>query len=98
MPHWKKVEKQVGKDDEVTLIASKEPDWSKFQDFIMGEVRYNSLMKTLYKFGFTSAKQTSLFCIRFARIFPAEAKELFAKTEQFAKLRYEGYKKLSEGK
>ncbi len=29
---------------------------------------------------------------------PAEAKELFAKTEQFAKLRYEGYKKLSEGK
>ncbi len=29
---------------------------------------------------------------------PAEAKELFAKTEQFAKLRYEGYKKLSEEK
>ena len=29
---------------------------------------------------------------------PAEAKELFAKTEQFAKLRYKGYKKLSEGK
>ena len=57
-------------------LDSKEPDWSKFQDFIMGEVRYNSLLKT----------------------FPAEAKELFAKTEQFAKLRYEGYKKLSEGK
>ena len=32
------------------------------------------------------------------KFFPAEAKELFAKTEQFAKLRYEGYKKLSEGK
>ena len=57
-------------------LDSKEPDWSKFQGFIMGEVRYNSLVKT----------------------FPAEAKELFAKTEQFAKLRYEGYKKLSEGK
>ena len=57
-------------------LDSKEPDWSKFQNFIMGEVRYNSLMKT----------------------FPEEAKELFAKTEQFAKLRYEGYKKLSEGK
>ena len=57
-------------------LDSKEPDWSKFQDFIMGEVRYNSLLKT----------------------FPEEAKELFAKTEQFAKLRYEGYKKLSEGK
>ena len=57
-------------------LDSKEPDWSKFQNFIMGEVRYNSLVKT----------------------FPEEAKELFAKTEQFAKLRYEGYKKLSEGK
>ena len=57
-------------------LDSKEPDWSKFQEFIMGEVRYNSLLKT----------------------FPEEAKELFAKTEQFAKLRYEGYKKLSEGK
>ena len=57
-------------------LDSKEPDWSKFQGFIMGEVRYNSLLKT----------------------FPEEAKELFAKTEQFAKLRYEGYKKLSEGK
>ena len=57
-------------------LDSKEPDWSKFQNFIMGEVRYNSLLKT----------------------FPEEAKELFAKAEQFAKLRYEGYKKLSEGK
>ena len=57
-------------------LDSKEPDWSKFQNFILGEVRYNSLMKT----------------------FPEEAKELFAKTEQFAKLRYEGYKKLSEEK
>ena len=57
-------------------LDSKEPDWSKFQEFIMGEVRYNSLLKT----------------------FPEEAKELFTKTEQFAKLRYEGYKKLSEGK
>ncbi len=27
-------------------LDSKEPDWSKFRDFIMGEVRYNSLMKT----------------------------------------------------
>ena len=57
-------------------LDSKEPDWSKFQQFIMGEVRYNSLLKT----------------------FPEEAKELFTKTEQFAKLRYEGYKKLSEEK
>ena len=57
-------------------LDSKEPNWAEFQNFIMGEVRYNSLLKT----------------------FPEEAKELFAKTEQFAKLRYEGYKKLSEGK
>ena len=41
---------------------------------IMGEVRYNSLMKT----------------------FPSEAEELFVATERNAKLRYEGYKKLSE--
>lgn len=32
------------------------------------------------------------------KTFPEEAKELFAKTEQFAKLRYESYKKLSENK
>ncbi len=57
-------------------LDSKEPNWADFQNFIMGEVRYNSLLKT----------------------FPEEAKELFAKTEQYAKLRYEGYKKLSEGK
>ena len=57
-------------------LDSKEPNWAEFQNFIMGEVRYNSLLKT----------------------FPEEAKELFAKTEQFAKLRYEGYKKLSEEK
>lgn len=57
-------------------LDSKEPDWSKFQDFIMGEVRYSSLLKT----------------------FPDEAKELFAKTRQDAKRRYEGYKKLAEEK
>ena len=56
-------------------LDSKEPNWADFQKFIMGEVRYNSLVKT----------------------FPEEAKELFAKTEQFAKLRYEGYKKLAMG-
>jgi pyruvate-ferredoxin/flavodoxin oxidoreductase len=27
-------------------MDSKEPDWSKFQDFLMGEIRYNSLAKT----------------------------------------------------
>jgi pyruvate-ferredoxin/flavodoxin oxidoreductase len=27
-------------------LDSKEPDWSKFQGFLKGEVRYNSLMKT----------------------------------------------------
>ncbi|MDR0438063.1 MAG: hypothetical protein LBH22_07175, partial [Bacteroidales bacterium] len=28
------------------VLESKEPDWSKFQAFIDGEVRYNSLKKT----------------------------------------------------
>ena len=72
--HFNPDEEEAGKNG--FHLDSKEPDWSKFQEFIMGEVRYNSLLKT----------------------FPEEAKELFAKTEQFAKLRYEGYKKLSEGK
>ncbi len=27
-------------------MDSKEPDWSKFQDFLKGEVRYTSLMKS----------------------------------------------------
>ena len=27
-------------------LDSKEPDWTKFQDFLMGEVRYASLAKT----------------------------------------------------
>ncbi|MEG2666248.1 MAG: hypothetical protein RSA02_04445, partial [Bacteroidales bacterium] len=27
------------------ILDSKEPDWSKFQEFIDGEVRYNSLKK-----------------------------------------------------
>ncbi len=54
-------------------LDSKEPDWSKFQDFIKGEVRYSSLIKT----------------------FPESAAELFAKTEEYAKLRYESYRKLS---
>jgi pyruvate-ferredoxin/flavodoxin oxidoreductase len=54
-------------------LDSKEPDWSKFQDFIKGEVRYSSLTK----------------------MFPAEAEELFTKTEEYAKLRYNSYKKLA---
>ncbi|HOS17195.1 MAG TPA: pyruvate:ferredoxin (flavodoxin) oxidoreductase, partial [Bacteroidales bacterium] len=58
------------------ILDSKEPDWSKFQNFIMSEVRYNSLQKT----------------------FPQEAEMLFKATEENAKWRYNGYKKLAEGK
>ncbi len=50
-------------------LDSKEPDWSKFQDFLNGEVRFLSLKK--------------------AR--PAEAQELFDKTEEAAKRRYASY-------
>ncbi len=55
-------------------LDSKEPDWSKFQDFIKGEVRYSSLLKT----------------------FPDQAGELFAKTQKYAMLRYDSYKKLAQ--
>ena len=70
--HYNPAEEEEGKNG--FHLDSKEPDWSKFRDFIMGEVRYNSLMKT----------------------FPQEAEELFVATERNAKIRYEGYKKLSE--
>ena len=55
-------------------LDSKEPDWSKFQDFIKGEVRYASLLKS----------------------FPQEAGELFGLTEEFAKMRYNSYRKLAQ--
>ena len=62
-----------GTDKNPFTLDSKEPDWSKFQDFLKGEVRYASLLKT----------------------FPAEAEELFAKTEQFAKARLASYKRMA---
>ena len=55
-------------------LDSKEPDWSRFQDFLKSEVRFASLYK----------------------LFPERAEELLAKTEEFAKIRYNNYKKLSE--
>jgi len=55
------------------VLDSKEPDWSKFQNFLNGEVRYTSLRAT----------------------FPQEAEELFKLTEEFAKWRYNSYKRLA---
>ena len=54
-------------------LDSKEPDWSKFQDFLKGEVRFASLQK----------------------LFPETASELYQKTEEFAKIRLETYKRLA---
>ena len=54
-------------------LDSKEPDWSKFQEFLLGEVRYSSLQKS----------------------FPENAAELFVKTEEFAKWRYNTYRRLA---
>jgi pyruvate-ferredoxin/flavodoxin oxidoreductase len=54
-------------------LDSKEPDWTKFQDFLNGEVRFASLRK------------------QFAR----EAEELFRVTEENAKWRFNGYKRLA---
>ena len=54
-------------------LDSKEPDWTKFQDFLKGEVRFASLYK----------------------MFPDRAAELLQKTEEFAKIRLETYKRLA---
>ena len=55
-------------------LDSKEPDWSKFQDFLKGEVRFASLYK----------------------MYPESADELLKKTEEFAKVRLETYKRLAK--
>lgn len=54
-------------------LDSKEPDWTKFQDFLKGEVRFSSLHK----------------------LFPEHAAELLEKTEEYAKVRYNTYRKLA---
>ena len=54
-------------------LDSKEPVWSIFQGFLLGEVRFSSLSK----------------------LYPERAAELLEKTEEYAKIRYNNYKKLS---
>ena len=61
-----------------------------FRDFIMGEVRYCQRLRTPVK---NKKKKVSNSLMK---TFPQEAEELFVATERNAKLRYEGYKKLSE--
>ena len=62
-----------GTDKNPFSLDSKEPDWSKFQDFLKGEVRFASLYK----------------------LYPDRAAELLQKTEEFAKIRLESYKRLA---
>ena len=62
-----------GTDKNPFTLDSKEPDWSKFQGFLKGEVRFASLYK----------------------LFPDRAEELLQKTEEFAKVRLETYKRLA---
>jgi pyruvate-ferredoxin/flavodoxin oxidoreductase len=54
-------------------LDSKEPDWTKFQDFLKSEVRFASLLKQ----------------------YPEEAVELFKITEENARWRLNGYKRLA---
>ena len=62
-----------GTDKNPFSLDSKEPNWSKFQDFLKGEVRFASLYK----------------------LYPDRAQELLEKTEEFAKVRLETYKRLA---
>ncbi|MDD3107411.1 MAG: thiamine pyrophosphate-dependent enzyme, partial [Bacilli bacterium] len=43
---WRYNPELDGTDQNPFSLDSKEPDWDKFQDFLMGEVRYNSLATT----------------------------------------------------
>ena len=63
-----------GTDKNPFSLDSKEPDWTKFQDFLKGEVRFASLYK----------------------MFPESAEELLQKTEEFAKVRLNTYKRLAD--
>ncbi|MDE6451947.1 MAG: 4Fe-4S dicluster domain-containing protein, partial [Odoribacter sp.] len=54
-------------------LDSKEPDYSKFREFLMGEVRFNSLVKAA----------------------PQDAERLFTETENDAKWKLNGYKRLA---
>ena len=63
-----------GTDKNPFTLDSKEPDWSKFQDFLKSEVRFASLYK----------------------MYPDTAEELLQKTEEFAKVRLETYKRLAK--
>ena len=54
-------------------LDSKEPDYTKFRDFLMGEVRFNSLVKAA----------------------PEDAERLFQETENDAKWKLNGYKRLA---
>ena len=62
-----------GTDKNPFSLDSKEPDWTKFQDFLKGEVRFSSLYK----------------------LYPDRAQELLEKTEEFAKVRLDTYKRLA---
>ena len=62
-----------GTDQNPFSLDSREPDWTKFQDFLKGEVRFASLYK----------------------MFPDKAQELLEKTEEFAKIRLNTYKRLA---
>jgi len=43
---WRYNPELEGTKENPFMLDSKEPDWTKFQEFILDEVRYNSLMKT----------------------------------------------------
>ena len=62
-----------GTDKNPFSLDSKEPDWTQFQNFLKGEVRFSSLLK----------------------LYPDRAQELLDKTEEYAKIRLETYKRLA---
>lgn len=79
--HYNPAEEEEGKNG--FHLDSKEPDWSKLS------AEPTAYHRDRYLLG--EVRYNSL-----TKTFPQEAEELFVATERNAKLRYEGYKKLSE--
>ena len=94
--HFNPAEEDEGKNG--FHLDSKEPDWSKFRDLATPTLLHFGNVQASLTLRSTSAAPI-MGKVRYnsqMKTIPQEAEELFVATERNAKLRYKGYKKLSE--